>query len=160
MVIFDISAAFIVGSAIGSKSQGQRIDLALTAGVLGMGVPGLYFLQAYPAWDWQYLFDPSILSTGVYAAFLVAIVSASCAGHYLGAQHPKIVPIGLVLFILYCCLFWHETVYVGTFDQYQSGVAPFLPRGFLIDLLIFGPPGAVVLLASYRLAKPQSSSID
>ena len=49
MVIFDISAAFIVGSAIGSKSQGQRVDLALVAGVLGMGVPGLYFLQAYPA---------------------------------------------------------------------------------------------------------------
>ena len=46
MVIFDISAAFIAGSAIGHRGRGRRVDLALIAGILGMGVPGLFFLEA------------------------------------------------------------------------------------------------------------------
>ncbi|MBV70677.1 MAG: hypothetical protein CMH52_04940 [Myxococcales bacterium] len=160
LVLFDVSVAFIVGSAIGTKSEGDRIDLALVAGVLGMGVPGLYFLQTYPAWDWQYILDPSSLSTGVYSAFLLAIIAASCLGHLLGVKHPKTGPIGLVFFVIYCGFFWHETLYVGTYEQYHAGVAPFLPRRFIFDLLIYGTPGAVVLLTSYWLAKPQSSSTN
>ena len=52
MVIFDIGAAFLVGGAIAKRTGGQCRDLALVAGGLGCGAPGLFFLESYPDWDW------------------------------------------------------------------------------------------------------------
>ena len=64
MVIFDVATAFIVGGAIGWRTEGKRRDLALTAASLGVAAPGLIFLDVYPDWDWQYLIDPSTVPPG------------------------------------------------------------------------------------------------
>ena len=145
MVIFDIAASFIVSAAIGVRGKGERRDLALLAGGLGMGVPGLYFLEKYPDWDWQYLLDPTHLPTGVPALFISLILIACLLGHHLGGKYPKLVPVYLACFVIYVLCFWHQTLYVGNLAEYQAGTAAFVPGGFIRDLILMGPPGAIVL---------------
>jgi hypothetical protein len=155
MVIFDIATSFITGAAIGIRAQGERRDLALLAGGLGMGVPGLFFLERYRDWDWQYIFDPTTLPYGVPALFVMFVLLASVAGHYVGSRQPKVLPVSLVLFVIYVACFWHQTLYVGSYAEYHAGSAQFLPAGFLWDLALLGPPGAIVLALCWLRAAPQ-----
>ena len=156
MVIFDIATSFITGAAIGVRAQGERRDLALLAGGLGMGVPGLFFLERYRDWDWQYIFDPASLPPGIPALFIMAVLMAAVAGHHLGSRQPKIVPVALIAFVVYVACFWHQTLYVGSYAEYQAGTAQFLPSEFLTHLVLLGPPGAIILALCWLRSAPRS----
>ena len=146
MVIFDIAASFIAGGAVGARAGGDRRDLALIAGGLGMGVPGLFFLERYPDWDWQYLLDPSSLPQGVAGLFITVILLASLLGHWIGSRSSTFMWFALVAFLVYVGSFWHETIYVGTLAEYQSAKAPMLPDQFVQDLIYWGPPGFIIIM--------------
>ena len=156
MVLFDISSAFLVGAALGWRSQGTRRDLSLTAAGLGIAVPGLTFLEAYPDWDWQYLLDPGGLPPGVPAIFVACIFLAALAGHWMSQQSMKTVKVISALFGLYCLWSIPRFVYVGTTAEYTAGQAAFLPGSFLLLLGMVGVPAVIVLGICWRLAGQSS----
>ena len=152
MVIFDIGAAFVVAGGIGWRAQGRRRDLALVAATLGVGAPGLVFLELYPDWDWQYLLDPATLPPGVPAMFLAAIFVAAMVGHWVGSCAPKVWLGGLVVFGAYCIASLPRIPYVGTRAEFFADQAPLLPQPFLIVLGSVGSAALLVLVLCWRLA--------
>ena len=151
MVIFDIATAFVVGGAIGVRAKGQGRDLALVAASLGVGAPGLIFLDAFPDWDWQYLLDPAALPAGVPGMLLTAIIVMALLGHRLCSASPKTLWAGLAVFLAYTAFSVPRIPYVGTRAQYLAGEAPMFPSDF-ITLLACVVPLAVAVLA-YCLVK-------
>ncbi len=138
MVLFDVAASFLIGGAIGVRGRGQRRDLALVAGGLGMAPAGVAFLELYPDWDWQYLLDPAGLPAGSTGLFVAAIVLAAIAGHAVGAKRPRALWGALALFAVYLLWSLPRLVYVGSRAEYLAGAAPFLPAPFLIHFAWIG----------------------
>ena len=152
MVIFDIGAAFIVGGAIAIRAEGQGRDLALVAGGLGCGAPGLVFLEVYPDWDWQYLFDPARLPPGVPALFLTLILLATLLGHWLAQNSRRAFTVAGIIYGLYCLASIPRIPFVGTRAQYMAGDAPLLPTPFLVLLATVGGAAFCVLALCWFLA--------
>jgi len=158
VVIFDVASAFIIGGAVGIRSKGNRPDLALLAGGLGMAVPGLYFLEAYPAWDWQYLIDPSKVPVGVPALFVGSILMMALFGHWICSRSIKVLATAFLALLIYVGFFWHETLYVGTLAEYEAGQAAFLPAAFIQDLCVVGSFGfAAMVWALWMAGRPITS---
>ena len=147
-MLFDIPFAFVVGGALGWRAPG-RPDVAMGVVGLAVGVPGLAFLQRYPAWDWQYLFDPAeVADLPVYGMLSAAILVAGAAGHSVGRRRPGWVAAGAVGVALYALLSLPRTLYVGDFAAWQSGKAAFLPLDFLVFCTQwFGVAGSILLCA-------------
>jgi hypothetical protein len=146
MVIFDIATAFVVGGAIGVRAKGEGRDLALIAASLGVGAPGLIFLDAFPDWDWQYLLDPGTLPSGVPGLFLTAIILMALLGHRVCSASPRALWVGLAIFLGYTAWSVPRIPYVGTQAEYLAGTAPMFPSDF-ITLLACVVPLAVAVLA-------------
>ena len=157
MVIFDVGASFLLSGFLARRFEGRRPELCLSAATLTMAVPGLYFLERYPEWDWQYLLNPSGLPPGVYALFVAAIIFAALLGRRLALAAPRIHLGFLAVFLIYCGVFARRTVYVGTSAEYFADKAAFLPTGFCIDVAIAVVWAVIVLgttLAMGRTASP------
>ena len=145
MVIFDIGAAFLVGGALAKRTGGQCRDLALVAGGLGCGAPGLFFLESYPDWDWQYLIDPSTLPSGTPALFITFILVASLLGHWVGTRSKLGLLTSASVYGLYCLASLPRIPFVGTRAEYFAGEAPFLPSPFLVHLALVGGAACGIL---------------
>ena len=158
MVIFDVATAFIVGGAIGWRTEGKRRDLALTAASLGVAAPGLIFLDVYPDWDWQYLIDPSTVPPGTPGYFMAAIILAALLGHTLCSHSPKTLWTALGIFGVYCAFSIPRIPYVGTRAEYLAGEAPFFPTPFLILLVCVGSVAVAIMGWCWVLADRSRSS--
>ena len=124
-----------------------------------MAVPGLFFLERYPDWDWQYLLDPQALPPGVYAGFVAAIFFAAIVGRRVALNTPKIHLSLLGVFGVYCAVFARRTVYVGSREQYFSDTAPFLPTEFLVHVGLAVVWATLILGASLRLVSRSPTSV-
>jgi hypothetical protein len=145
MVIFDVATSFLVAGAIGHRSSGTRPDLALAAGTLGIGPAGMAFLALYPDWDWQYLLEPASVPTGFSGIFLLALGLAALAGHWVGARHLRALWGALGVFLLYVAWSVPRVLYVGTYAEYMSETAPFLPTPFLVHIGLIGGASAAIM---------------
>ena len=147
MVGFDIPFAFVAAGALNWRAEGQRPDLAMLMGTAGVAVPGLAYLEKYPAWDLQYFVDPATLPPGTPALFMCAIALAAYAGTKVGACCPKwlLAGVGVLVAVLIGTL--PRTLAVGTYAQYHAGEAPMIG----LDWLVFGLPWFALhgLIAGY-----------
>ena len=152
MVLFDISSAFLVGGAIGWRARGKRRDLAMTAAGLGIAVPGLAFLEAFPDWDWQYILDPAGLPPGVPAIFVALIMCAALLGHWTGQRSVRSLIGAAAVFGIYCLWSLPRIPYVGTRAEFLAGEAPLFPMSFLMLLAAVGGAAVAVLATCWILA--------
>ncbi len=144
MVGIDVPFAFLAAGAIGRRGHGATRALAYAG--LGVAVPGLVFLQAWPAWDVHYLFEVDTVPAWGPAAFTAAVLVAGLAGHRWGARRPRLLLAVAGLLGGLSALTWHQTLHVGTYADYVAGTAPLLPGAFLATL------GGVGVLSGAGLA--------
>ena len=159
MVIFDVGASFLLSGIMAKRFRGERPDISITASALTMAVPGLFFLERYPEWDWQYLIDPQSLPPGVYGAFTAAIIIAAILGRKVALKTPKVHWGLLGVFGIYCGIFARRTVYVGSRDQYFSDAAPFLPTEFLIHVGLAVVWAVIILGVSLMMANRSATAV-
>ena len=160
MVLFDISSAFLVGGAIGLRGGGKTRDLALLAVSLGIAVPGLVFLEAYPDWDWQYLLDPTGLPPGIPAIFVGLLIGSALLGHWMSQRSVLVIKAVAGIFAVYCLWSLPRLIYVGTTAEYHAGEAALLPGSFLLLLAMVGTPAAIALLMCWRQAGRVNSDVQ
>jgi hypothetical protein len=131
VVLFDVSFAFVAAAGIGWRADGGCRDLALFYVGAGVCVPGLAFLERYPAWDVQYFVDPGALPVGTSAAFALAVLVAGAAGHWVGSQSARAVYGAAGLLALYGVVTLPRTLAVGDMAAWTAGTAEILPLHFL-----------------------------
>ena len=156
-MLFDISFAFVAAAGIGWRADGSCRDLALFYAGAGVAVPGLAFLERYPAWDWQYLVDPSVVPVGASAGFALAVLSAGAAGHWVGSKSRNALIAAAGLLGLFGLVTLPRTLAVGDLSQWTSGTAEILPMHFLL----FAAPwmagsGALLAWTIWRVEKARA----
>ena len=132
MVGFDIPYVFVAAGLFGWRLKGKRPEIALLYSGLGVAVPGLAYLHAYPDWDWQYFVDPGTLPVTISAWFALAVLGSGFLGHWVGSRSPKgllPVAVGLAIFGLATL---PRTLYVGTRAEFMAEQAELLPTEFLL----------------------------
>jgi len=157
MVLFDISFAFVAAAGIGWRADGGCRDLALFYVGAGVGVPGLAFLERYPAWDWQYLVDPAVVPFGASAAFALAIMVAGASGHWVGSQSRNGFIAAAAALGLFGLVTLPRTLAVGDMNAWAAGTAEILP----VHFLLFAAPwmaasGGLLAWTAWRVEKARS----
>ena len=145
MVGFDIPFAFVFAGLLSWRAGGERLDAALLSAGIGITMPGLAFLEAYPDWDWQYLLDPAALPQGVSAFFAGAVLLSAWAGHRVGAREPRAIIAVAGLLGLYLLVSLPRILHVGDRAAYLAGEAPLLPVPFLLFCAAWMSLSGVVL---------------
>ncbi len=152
MVGFDIPFAFVAAGALSWRYRAQNTNFPLLYAGAGVAVPGLAFMEKYPAWDWQYFVDPNTLPIGAPAIFAAIVILCGHLGEWAGKQQPKIVGGVGILLALFTIATLPRTWHIGTREEYLAGTAPTLGT----DFLVFAAPwfiwsGLVLVFCIYRL---------
>ncbi len=160
MVLFDISFSFVAAGALSWRTEGTRPELPLVFTGVGLAPVGLVFLERYPAWDWQYLVDPQELSVFAPAFFVAAVGVAALAGHWVGKNRPRGLIAAAVAFGVFCLVSLPRTLHVGTFAEWESGNAQFLPWDFLVFAVPWLTFGGGVMFACVWAAERTHRTIQ
>ena len=144
MVPFDIPLALAAAGGLGWRAHGQRRDVAVTCAGLGVAVPGLAFLEAYPDWDWSYLVDPATLPGTEKAVFVALVLLMGWLGHWIGSHHPRWLLAPVLFLVVYPLVLWDRTLHVGTREAWLAGQAPVWPPDFLLFATVWFSMAGVV----------------
>ena len=163
MVLFDIPFAFLAGGALGWRAKGRRPELAVLFAGVGVAVPGLAFLEAYPDWDLQYLVDPAALPVGMFAAFAATCLLSGFLGHKVGHKNPKVLIALAGALGVFLLVTLPRTLHVGDRAAYLAGDAPSSAHAFSgvphwLDELIWRFP-RLLYLARGKGQKQQRTSL-